>query len=161
VSVRRLKVGDDLTAAIDLLQQFFREEGFDTPDAVIAKNTQRMAGVDVCGLFVAEHDGLTIGVATVSLEFGIEFGWSAEMGDLYVIQEHRGKGVSRELVMAVEDYLRSKGASGYQVTVTPYAEEHHAMRAFYAKLGFVDDGRVLLFKTLSAGPSVRLNQRQT
>ena len=91
---------------------------------------------------------MAIGVATVSLEFGIEFGWSAEMGDLYVVLERRGQGVSQALVRAIEAYLRVKGAKGYQVTVTPYAEEHHALGKFYEKLGFAGEGRMILHKTL-------------
>jgi GNAT superfamily N-acetyltransferase len=107
-----------------------------------------MATLDVCGLFQAEAGGTVIGVATVSMDYGIEFGWSAEMGDLYVLPEWRGSGTSRALVNAVEDFLRSRGAHGYQVTVTPFAEEHHALKQFYDKLGFDNEGRVILWKDL-------------
>lgn len=149
MTVRRLTAADNLDPAIELLQRFFREEAFETTGDAIARNTRYLATLDSCGLFVSEDQGIAVGVATVSMEFGIEFGWSAEMGDLYVIPEHRGKGVSRRLVVAVEGFLRAKGAFGYQVTVTPYAEEHHAMRKFYSKLGFEDEGRVLLYKSLA------------
>jgi GNAT superfamily N-acetyltransferase len=87
-------------------------------------------------------------VATVSLEFGIEYGWSAEMGDLYVVPAWRGRGVSRALIGGIEDFLRRKRASGYQVTVTPIAEALHGMRQYYQALGFEDDGRVILYRKL-------------
>jgi GNAT superfamily N-acetyltransferase len=148
VKVRRLTSTDDLSAAQHLLQRFFREEGFDTPEHTIAHHTQVMASLDMCGLFVADVERISIGVATVSLEFGIEYGWSAEMGDLYVLQEYRGKGVSRALVEAIESFLKGKGAAGYQVTVTPYAETHHELTAFYRALGFEAGGRQLLYKHL-------------
>jgi GNAT superfamily N-acetyltransferase len=148
ISVSQLRANDDLTQVITLLQRFFHEEGFDTPDDVIAANTRSMASLDVCGLFQAEADGVVIGVATVSMDYGIEFGWSAEMGDLYVVPEWRGKGVSLALVQAVEDFLRGRSASGYQVTVTPFAEEHHALKHFYDKLGFDGEGRVILWRNL-------------
>ncbi len=148
ISVRQLRGRDDLPHAITLLQRFFREEGFDLPDDVIANNTREMASLDVCGLFQAEAAGDVIGNATVSMDFGIEYGWSAEMGDLYVVPEWRGRGVSRALVDAVESFLRSKGAKGYQVTVTPFAEEHHALKKFYDKLGFGAEGRVILWRNL-------------
>ncbi len=146
MKLRRLSATDDLAGAIDLLQRFFREEGFDTPDEVIASNTRTMVQLDVCAILVAESEGRTVGVATLSMEFGIEYGWSAEMGDLYVIPEMRGKGVSRRLVEEAERVLRERGAIGYQVTVTPYAEEHHGLRRFYLKLGFEDEGRAILFR---------------
>jgi GNAT superfamily N-acetyltransferase len=126
-SIRRLQAGDDVGAAAGLLIRFFREEGFDTPDETIRSNTSRMAGIEACGLFIAEADGAAIGVATISMEFGVEFGWSGEMGDLYVLPDWRGKGVSQALVAAVERFLKERGATGYQVTVTPFAEEAHGL----------------------------------
>jgi len=147
-SVRRLQADDDVAAAAGLLIRFFREEAFDTPDEVIRANTARMAGIETCGLFICEAQGIAIGVATISLEFGIEFGWSGEMGDLYVLPEWRGRGVSQALVGAVEVLLRERGATGYQVTVTPYAEETHGLQSYYRKLGFSSEGRLILYKRL-------------
>ena len=148
VAIRQLSAGDDLKAATDLLIRFFREEQFDTPDEIIRRNTATLAGLDTCGLFVAEAEGETIGVVTVSLEFGVEFGWGAEMGDLYVLPDWRGKGVSRRLVQAIEAFLKERGASFYQVTVTPYARDAHDLGEFYEGLGFGSEGRLILAKAL-------------
>jgi GNAT superfamily N-acetyltransferase len=148
VRIRRLSENDDLTQACELLVRFFREEDFSTPQEVIRHHTAIMAGLDNCGLFTAEAAGVAIGVATISLEFGIEFGWGAEMGDLYVLPEWRGKGVSRRLVLAIEDFLMERGASFYQVTVTPYAQEAHDLKNFYDRLGFDSEGRLILAKKL-------------
>ncbi len=148
VAICKLTAQHDLTDAISLLQKFFREEGFDTPAEVLAAHVRQLAGLDACGLFVAIADGETIGVATVSLEFGIEFGWSAEMGDLYVVPKWRGRGVSKHLIEGVEAFLRSKQVAGYEVTVTPFSSEQHDLEAYYEKFGFVDEGRIILWKQL-------------
>jgi GNAT superfamily N-acetyltransferase len=148
ISVRRLTADDDLAAAGELLIRFFAEEGFTTPPATIRTNMQRLASLETCGLFIAEAEGKTIGVATISMEFGIEYGWSAEMGDLYVLPGWRGRGVSARIVAAIEAFLRERGAAGYQVTVTDYAERHHGLTEFYRKLGFAGEGRKLLYKSL-------------
>lgn len=147
MTVRRLNAQDDPGPATVLLQRFFREEGFTTPDATIAQNLLSMLALDRCAVLLAEDQGKAVGVATVSMEFGIEYGWSAEMGDLYVLPEHRGRGISRMLVASAEDYLRSMGAVGYQVTVTPHGAEAD-LRRFYLGLGFEDEGRALLYKML-------------
>jgi GNAT superfamily N-acetyltransferase len=147
-TVRQLGVGDDTTAAAELLIRFFAEEGFDTPADLIARHTNEMATIATCGLFVAEEAQQAIGVASISLEFGIEFGWSGEMGDLYVLPEWRGRGVSRMLVEAIEEFLRRHGARGYQVTVTPFGQDNHDLRAYYSRLGFGSDGRLILRKAL-------------
>lgn len=146
--VRRLVQGDDLEGAIGLMQCFFREEGFTTPETVISANVSHMVNIAQCGLFVAEEGDATIGIASVSMEFGIEFGWSGEMGDLYVLPIHRGRGVAGALMQEVEVFLRSKDATSYQVTVTPDAQQAHGIVAFYRKLGFLGEGRQILSKSI-------------
>ena len=89
-----------------------------------------------------------MGIATVSMQYGIEFGWLGEMGDLYVLPNRRGIGIARKLVDAVEDFLKTRGAAGYQVTVTPHARQIHAMTDFYRKLGFKGEGREILHRQL-------------
>lgn len=148
MKVRRLTPGDDPRTAILLLQQFFHAEGFAADDDLIAVNVRKMLELEVCAVLLAEEGDHATGVATVSMEFGIEYGWSAELGDLYVVPAWRGTGVARALVGAVEDYLRSRGAAGYQVTVTPHGEESHGLRKFYRALGFADEGRSILFRSL-------------
>ncbi len=148
VQIRQLTAKDDLGQATELLIRFFREEQFATPDDIIRRNTATLAGLDTCGLFIAEANGETVGVATVSLEFGVEFGWGAEMGDLYVLPDWRGKGVSRRIVQAIEAFLRERGVSFYQVTVTPYARDAHDLGKFYEGLGFGSEGRLILAKPL-------------
>jgi GNAT superfamily N-acetyltransferase len=147
--VRRLTSFDDAGEAAALLARFFAEEGFETSAELIRRRTAEMAALETCGLFVAEAESAAIGVATVSLEFGIEFGWSGEMGDLYVVPKWRGRGVSRALVASIEAFLAERGASGYQVTVTPFGQANHDLRRFYTKLGFAGEGRLILRKDIA------------
>lgn len=148
IKVTRLRIGDDLSAAEELLRRFFAEEGFDGAVASISENTRRLSALDICGLFLAEENSAALGVATVSLDFGIEFGWSGEIGDIYVLPEHRGKGVSRLLVEAATALAIAKGSTALQVTVTANAAAQHDLRTYYGKLGFTDEGRVILAKAL-------------
>jgi GNAT superfamily N-acetyltransferase len=147
MKVERLRAGDALDEAEALLIRFFEEEGFETARSVIAGNLRTMAGLETCAIFLASDSDVSVGVATLSLEFGIEFGWSGEVGDLYVVPEWRGKGVSKALIAAAEEILRDKGAAGYQVTVMPHAAKQ-GLAAFYEKLGFGSEGRVIYFKAL-------------
>ncbi|MFN0192486.1 MAG: GNAT family N-acetyltransferase [Aestuariivirga sp.] len=147
MKVTRLRASDALGEAEELLIRFFEEEGFETMRSIIAANLRTMAGLESCAILVASDDGVSTGVATVSLDFGIEFGWSGEMGDLYVVPEWRGRGVARALVEAAEAVLKEKGCAGYQVTVTPHAAEQ-GLAAFYEALGFGSEGRAIYFKAL-------------
>lgn len=145
--VRRLAGAHDAGAAALLLRRFFREEGFTTPDETILANLHKMLAMEHCAVLLAEEADEAIGVATVSMDFGIEYGWSAELGDLYVVPQHRGRGISRQLIAAAEDWLRSMGAVGYQVSVTPHGADADLKR-FYLSLGFEDEGRALLYRLL-------------
>ena len=148
VLVRSLRAGDDVGEATRLLTEFFAEEGFATEPATIERHVAEMARLDTCCLFQAETDAEAVGVATASLEFGIEYGWSAEMGDLYVTPRWRRRGIAGQLIETLEAFLIRKGVGGYQVTVTPHAEKFHALTGYYRRLGFRSEGRRLLFKSL-------------
>ena len=147
MKVRRLTGRDDPHAATTLLQSFFREEHFTTTDEMIAANLRSMLAMEHCAVLLAEEQDKPVGIATVSMDFGIEFGWSAELGDLYVLPAFRGKGISRALVTEAEAWLRSVGAVGHQVTVTPHGADAD-LRSFYLKLGFEAEGRELLYRIL-------------
>ena len=153
MNILRLGAENDLSGAIHLLQRFFREEGFETHDHVIAANTQRMAALDSCAILVAvaEDAARPIAVATVSMDFGIEFGWSAEIGDLYVLPEWRGKAVSRALLNAAEEFLGEKGAAGLAVTLTPHALKERGLADYYQRMGFANEGRMILWRDLKTG----------
>ena len=148
MTIRKLETGDDGITAIGLLQRFFVEENFATEPGVIAGHVRKMLTLDTCGLFLMEVEGNAVGVVTVSIEFGVEYGWWAEMGDLYVLPGHRGRGYSRALVAAAETFLKARGVSGYQVTVTPYAQDNHNLKNFYDTMGFENEGREILRKNL-------------
>ena len=148
ITVRRLEREDDPSDAARLIQRFFAEEHFPTSPQVIAARTAAMLEIQSCGMFAAMNGIEMIGIATVSLDFGIEFGWSAEMGDLYVLAEWRGRGIARQLINAIESFLRARGVREYRVTVTPYGQASHDLKGYYARLGFAGEGRLILTKAI-------------
>ena len=147
-----LRPGDDAGAAAELLKAFFAEEGFSTPGWRIEANLRQMLELDICRVVVARAGGEAVAVATLSLDFGIEFGWAAEIGDLYVAPAARGGGLARALVEACCELARQQGASNLHVTVTGHGETA-GLKAFYARLGFAGDGRRILWRAIAADPA--------
>jgi hypothetical protein len=43
-----------------------------------------------------------------------------------------------------------RGASGYQVTVTPHARRTYGLEKLYSRLGFAAEGREILFRQLGS-----------
>jgi hypothetical protein len=81
--------GEIRHAAVELLKRFFREEGFTTPPARIAENLDRMLADPCCWCALAVDGGTPQAVITVSTVLYVEWGRLGEIGDLYVLPEHR------------------------------------------------------------------------
>jgi GNAT superfamily N-acetyltransferase len=140
---------DALAAAALLLMRFFAEEGFITPPALIRARLAELLSSADAAVFLA-GEGAAVGVATVSTSFGIEFGRSAELDDLYVLPEARGHGVATALIDAVRAWCQARGCTVLLVTVTPEGEQAHDLVRFYQRHEFRDDGRKLLSADITA-----------
>jgi GNAT superfamily N-acetyltransferase len=137
-------------AAIELLARFFHEEGFATPRPRIAENLDRMLADPLCWCALAAADGDVQAVVTVSTVLYVEWGRLGEIGDLYVLPEHRRRGLARRLVEHAKAWCRTQGCSAVSVTITPVGEQRHRLGEFYARLGFEPTGRASVSAMLEA-----------
>ncbi|MBE9637330.1 GNAT family N-acetyltransferase [Salipiger mangrovisoli] len=136
----------DLAALRALYTAFFREDGIATPPPAIAGNLSVMLGDPRACIFVADTGSELAGMSSGSLTFGVEFGWSAELEDLYVSPGHRGLGWSRLLVAAVLDWAHDRGARETVLVITPQAEQDQALTRFYRKFGFQASRRITMYR---------------
>jgi GNAT superfamily N-acetyltransferase len=134
--------------AVALLTRFFREEGFAIPPARLAENLDRMLADSSCWCALAVKDGTAQAVITVSTVLYVEWGRLGEIGDLYVLPEHRRRGVARCLVEHAKAWCRAQGCSAVSVTITPIGEQRHCLSRFYGRLGFEQTGRTSASATL-------------
>jgi GNAT superfamily N-acetyltransferase len=128
-------------AAVELLAQFFREEGFATPASRIARNFDQMLVDPSCWCALAVTGNAAQAVITVSTILYVEWGRLGEIGDLYVLPQSRGRGLARRLIENAKAWCRAQGCSAVCVTITPAGERQHGLSQFYARLGFVQTGR--------------------
>jgi len=143
IQVRKAGV-DSLDAALHLLQRFSLEEGFHTAAEEMRSSLHTMITYPNSAVFLAWHGTEALGVATVTMSVGIEYGRSAEIEDLYVLPRARGRGVATELIEAVCAWCRQEGCTAVLVTVTPEGEARHDLIEFYGRRGFANTGRVIL-----------------
>lgn len=137
-------------AAVELLARFFREEGFATPPSRIADNLDGMLADPSCWCALAVNGGAAQAVVTVSIVRYVEWGRLGEIGDLYVLPEHRRHGLARRLVEHAKAWCRAQGCTAVSVTITPVGERRHRLSRFYARLGFEQTGRMSASATLEA-----------
>jgi GNAT superfamily N-acetyltransferase len=133
--------GQTRDAAVELLCRFFDEEDFDTPPSRIAENFDRMLADPSCWCALARDGEITQGLITVSTVLYVEWGRLGEIGDLYVLPEHRRHGLARRLVERAKIWCRAQGCSAVSVTITPAGERRHRLSQFYARLGFQQTDR--------------------
>ena len=96
-----------------LLGRFFREEEFATPLSRIAENFDRMLANPLCWSALASDGEAVQAVITVSPVLYVEWGRLGEIGDLYVLPEHRRKGLARRLVEHAKTWCRARAAQRY------------------------------------------------
>lgn len=149
MSVAVRKAGpEDFDAVCPLFEAFYREEGF--PEAVsgVANNLRSILTRADTAAFVAEADTAAIGAAATSSAFGLEVGQYAEIEDIYVLPEHRGAGVARQLIEASFEWARSIGCHHIEIVITRHGREVGGLVPFYTKLGFEDADRMIMERTL-------------
>ena len=139
---------ESFEAALNLLERFFREEGFDTPAEQMRVFLADMLASSQTAIFLARSAGEGVGVATVTTSLGLEYGRSAELEDLYVLPRSRGHGIASALIESVCNWCNQLGCRMVQVTVTPQGEATHGLMDFYQQRGFVNTRRVLLERNL-------------
>jgi len=103
-----------------------------------------------CWCAVAVDNGVAQAVITVSTALYVEWGRLGEIGDLYVLPEHRGRGLARRLVERAKAWCSANSCSAVSVTITPIGEQQHQLSKFYARLGFEQTGRTSASATLQA-----------
>jgi len=134
--------GQTRDAAVGLLYRFFGEEDFDTPPSRIAENFDRMLADPSCWCALATDGEVAHGIVTVSTMLYVEWGRLGEIGDLYVLPEHRRHGLARRLVERAKIWCGAQGCSAVSVTITRAGERRHQLSQFYARLGFEQTGRM-------------------
>jgi aminoglycoside 6'-N-acetyltransferase I len=140
----------DADAVTALATRFFVEEDFPLPSDGLQERVKRYLEMDGHAVFVVRRgQAAPIAFATAASGFGLEYGWAAELEDLYVVPEERQRGIARALVDRIATWARERGCSALLVTVTPAGERSHTLTAFYEGLGFESEGRLLLERRLS------------
>jgi len=135
-------------AATELMQRFFQEEGFATGRADIEGNLAQLTADPSCWAALVFRDGEAAGVATVSTTWSVEFGRVGEIGDLYVLPDHRRYGAGTLLIEQAVAWCRSNGAAVVAVTVVPDGDIRHGLGEYYKARRFVPFGRTVLYRRL-------------
>ncbi|WP_417464119.1 GNAT family N-acetyltransferase [Kordiimonas sp.] len=131
-----------------LFCRFFDEEGMAVDPARLTENLGRMLDDSRAHIVLALEGTAIIGFVSITLTIGVEFGLAAEIEDLYVVPDHRGCGLSRQLMEQALAWCEAEEASEVIVVITPTGRDDQGLADFYAKFGFSDSERLVMYRSL-------------
>lgn len=121
------------------LVEFLAELGYPTSTAAVERRLARFSGQPDRVVFVAEWNATPVGVAAAQVIPAIHLDEPVAMlTAMDVAAGHRGLGIGRSLVHAVESWARSSGAQRMSITTGLARAGAHA---FYERLGYDHTGR--------------------
>jgi GNAT superfamily N-acetyltransferase len=133
-----LTVRDALTPDSEAIAALLGQLGYPTEPATVEARLERLSIVGD-RVVVADLDGRAVGLAHLQVAPAIELDQpAAKIGALVVDEAHRGRGIGRALVEAVEEEARARGCEVLFLTTSNRRDDAHA---FYERLGLEQTGR--------------------
>jgi len=140
----------DLGAILELAVAFYAEDGFSTPRSQLEKHLRHLLVSDAAHAAVVEEDGEIVAFGISTSSYGLESGLVAELEDLYVVPEARRRGLAGELIEDAAGWATGIGAAQLELVIAPNGADVSHLFEIYRGRGFVDDGRRILARDLSA-----------
>jgi GNAT superfamily N-acetyltransferase len=133
-----LTIRDGRAGDVAAIAELLRQLGYPADEAAVRGRLERLAASGD-RVLVAAADGRVVGLATLHVSPSIEHDDPAgKLTALVVDQDHRGRGVGRALVEAMESEARARGCAVFFLTT---AERRGDAHAFYERVGLEYTGR--------------------
>jgi GNAT superfamily N-acetyltransferase len=133
-----VRIRDALPEDAEALARLLGQLGYPVEAQAVGRRLRRLskAGDEVV---VAELKGLVAGLAQLQISPALEYDADAAKFAVLVVDEtHRGEGVGRALVEAIETRARARGCVLLYLTTAEHREGAHA---FYRSIGLEHTGR--------------------
>ncbi|MGA2429967.1 MAG: GNAT family N-acetyltransferase [Candidatus Acidiferrum sp.] len=92
-----------------------------------------------------------VGYVVLTVSFSFEYrGYDAFIDELYIAEEHRGRGIGRRAMQFAEGAARDRGVNAMHLEVS---RDNQAALELYRRAGYADHGRYLMTKWLDGGQS--------
>jgi GNAT superfamily N-acetyltransferase len=147
--VRRARPAE-LPTVLDLATAFYAEDGFTTPVSELRDNLVVLLDSDSARVaVVCDPEDEIAGFAITTLSFGLEYGCVAELEDLFVRPTNRRTGIAGALIDDSAEWAASHRCRTLELVVAPNGNDVAHLFGYYARRGFVDEGRRLLTRNLA------------
>lgn len=138
----------DVEPLLDLIRELYLEDGTTPFDAHHHRRAvaELVAHPDLGHILVFEEATNLVGYAVVTWGFSLEYrGRDAFLDELFIASSHRGQGLARQALTAVEEACRARGVKSLHLEVE---RANETAQGLYRRWGFIDHDRYLLTKSI-------------
>jgi len=135
---------EDLPRLVQLTRDFYAEDGFSAAENDLIARFGTFLSQSDANVTVATTPLAIVGFALTTMRLILESGIVAELQDLYVQREHRGKGIGTMLIREAARWARANSAASLEVVIAPNERDVTHLHRYNAARGFVDEGRRLI-----------------
>lgn len=129
---------DDIPTLVAFMELFYAESGY-TLDRTHAERAfaSLLAEERLGCAWLLDDEGRDAGYVVLTLRFGMEYGGMiACIDDLFVLPQHRNRGLSTAALVEIRDFCRSKGIRAITVEVAP---DNGPAQAVYRRIGMKEE----------------------
>lgn len=137
----------DIDLLVVFMRDFYLHEALTFEEPIARRTLQQLIENPHFGrLFVFELAGEKVGYTVLTFGFSLEFhGRDAFVDELYVVANHRGQGIGRQVLEFLADVCRAESIAALHLEVE---RANVIAQDVYRKQGFKDHDRYLLTKWL-------------
>jgi GNAT superfamily N-acetyltransferase len=138
----------DLEPLLALQRDYYAEDGYAFDPEQARDAVARLLAEPALGrAWLVEEGGRAVAYVVLALGWSLEYGGrDAFLDELYVAPSHRGRGLGRAGLSAVEAGARALGVRTLHLEVE---RDHAQAHALYRRAGFAAHDRVLMSKRLA------------
>ncbi len=135
----------DIETLVVFMRDFYKHEALSFDEQPARRALQQVMANPFFGrVFLLEFAGEKVGYTVLTFGFSLEFhGRDAFVDELYLVANHRGRGMGKQVLDFLADVCRAEGIAALHLEV----ERANTMaQEVYRKQGFKDHDRYLLTK---------------
>lgn len=125
----------DFAALLELMRGYYRDDGLEFDADTHARAMDRLLREPQWGrVWLAESDGVIVGYLALCIGFSLELGGNdAFVDEVFVLPEHRGRGLGRKLLEFAAEAARTLGIVAMHLEVD---RANIAAQGLYTSLGY-------------------------
>jgi GNAT superfamily N-acetyltransferase len=136
----------DRDRLIDLMAKFYAEEGYGFGSGTTRALEELLADSTLGAVWVFREEETIVGYLVVTFGFSLEFhGRNAFVDELFILAEHRSRGLGAAGLAVAEEFCRSQGIAALRLEVE---RENPRGQALYEKKGYRAHPRSIMTKWL-------------